>query len=117
MSIARKIMSVELNWQPILGGLLVAGGAAWAAFQAWRARPVRPISWPANEAMPTVAPDAPPQRSADESAPPGAQEWVRDITAAMGDASAESKLTALRDGLTRDQARMARITELEAKTA
>jgi len=105
-------MSVSINWQPIIGGILIAGGAIWAAVQAWRSRPVKA----ANPGRP-VEPDDPSHRSADEPPPPGAQDWVNDIAAAMGDASAESKLTALRDGLTRDQARMARIAELEARNA
>ena len=109
-------MSVELNWQPILGVLLVAGGAAWAAFQTWQSRAMKPVQTKIVAKPDGTISPVPPQRSADEPSPPGAQEWVQDIAAAMGDASAESKLTALRDGLTRDQARTLRIAELEAKT-
>ena len=115
-------MSISVNWQPIIGGILIAGGAIWAAVQAWRSQKtwrsgeVKPISRPTKADVHPAIPDAPAQRSADEGPPPGAQEWVVDIAAAMGDASAESKLTALRDGLTRDQARMSRIAELEART-
>jgi len=105
-------MSVSINWQPIIGGILIAGGAIWAAVQAWRARPVK-----AAKLVHPIAPDAPSHRSADEPPPPGAQEWVIDIHSAMGDASEESVLACLRDGSTRDQARMARIAELEARNA
>jgi len=104
-------MSVSINWQPILGGILIAGGAIWAAVQAWRSRPVKAP----NPGRP-VEPDDPSHRSADEPPPPGAQEWVIDIHSAMGDASEESVLACLRNGATRDQARMARIAELEART-
>jgi hypothetical protein len=108
-------MSISINWQPILGVILILVGIGWSAVQAWqtwRSRPVRPISRPAKtDAQPSV----PPQRSADEGPPPGAQEWVVDIAEAMGIATAETKLTALRGRMTRDQARELRIAELEGK--
>lgn len=103
-------MGVSLNWQPIVGGLLLIAGAVFAAVQWWRSRPVH------QQAAQTGKPAQSQKRSADEPAPPGAVQWVNDIMLAMGDAKAESVLSALADGATRDQARMLRIAELEGKT-
>lgn len=97
---------IQIDWQQVLGYLLVGssglgaliwgGKAAWTKFRA-------------------VQQNAEQKRSADAPAPDGAVDWVSDICEAMGDASAESKLKALQAGATRDQARMLRIAELEAK--
>jgi hypothetical protein len=92
---------VEINWQAVFGILLIAAGGGWAGWQWWSGR--------RSEKSPEVAA----KRSADEPPPPGAVEWVQDIVLAMGDASAESILQCLHDGATRDQARAARIDELE----
>ena len=97
-------MTVSLNWQPILGALLLIAGAAFGGVQWWRSRLVSPGK-----------PSQSQTRSADAPAPPGAVQWVADIKLAMGAAKAESVLAALIDGATRDQARMLRIAELEGK--
>ena len=99
-------MSVSINWQPILGGLLLVAGAVFAAFQWWRSRQA---SHAAGKPQP--------KRRADEPPPSGAVAWVLDICEAMGTAKAESVLAALTSGATRDQARMARIAELEGAKA
>jgi len=52
-------------------------------------------------------------RGADDPAPPGAIEWVEDICIAMGSAPSTSILNSLRAGQSRDQARAARIVELQ----
>ena len=103
-------MSVSLNWQPIVGGLLLIAGAVFAGVQWWRSRPT------GQQGAQTSNPSQSQKRSADEPAPPGAVQWVNDIMLAMGAAKAESVLSALADGATRDQARMRRIAELEGKT-
>lgn len=96
---------ISIDWQQIIaylllggsgiGGLIWGGKAAWTKFSSGK---------PATT-----------ERSADAPAPDGAVEWVSDICEAMGEASAESKMKALQAGATRDQARMLRIAELEAK--
>lgn len=96
---------IHIDWQQIIaylllggsgiGGLIWGGKAAWTKFRSGK---------PATT-----------ERSADAPAPDGAVEWVSDICEAMGEASADSKLKALQAGSTRDQARMLRIAELEAK--
>lgn len=53
-------------------------------------------------------------RSADAGPPPGAVEWVLDITAAMGASHASCVLEALSEGCCRDRARARRIEQLEA---
>jgi len=95
---------ITIDWQQIiaylligasgLGGIAYGGKAVWTRFR-------------------TAKPASPSERSADEPAPPGAVEWAADINAAMGAASPESKLKAILDGATRDQARTMRILELE----
>ena len=97
---------IQIDWQQIIaymllggsgiGGLIWGGKAAWTKFRS---------------GTPTTIED----RSADAPAPAGAVEWAVDICSAMGDASAESKLTAILNGHTRDAARKFRIAELEAK--
>jgi len=98
-------MTVSLNWQPILGAVLLIAGAIFGGVQWWRSRPA------------SLQPSQSQKRSADAPAPPGAVQWVNDIMLAMGAAKADSVLAALADGATRDQARMMRISELESKSA
>jgi hypothetical protein len=97
---------ISIDWQQVIGSILIGGsgigGVIWAAITAWKK-------------FRTGTPAATSERSADAPAPDGAVEWAVDICAAMGDASAESKLTAILNGHTRDAARRFRITELEAK--
>lgn len=98
---------ISIDWQSILaylllggsglGGLIWGGKVAWTKWKALPASKVTPIA----------------ERSADAPAPTGAVEWVEDIVDAMGSASAESVLIALRDGASRDDARSRRIGELE----
>lgn len=96
---------IQIDWQQIIAYLLLGGsglgGLIWGGKAAWtKFRSGKPVTT---------------ERSADAPAPAGAVEWVADICTAMGTASAESKLTALRAGSNRDEARQFRITELEAK--
>ena len=96
---------IAIDWQQVIGSILIGGsglgGAVWAAIIAWRK-------------FRTSTPAATAERSADAPAPEGAVEWAVDICKAMGDASADSKLTAILLGVTRDGARQARIAELES---
>ena len=97
---------ISIDWQQVIGSILIGGsgigGAIWAAIAGWRK-------------FRSGTPATTAERSADAPAPAGAVEWLTDVCKAMGDASAESKLAALIQGATRDQARMLRIAELEAK--
>jgi hypothetical protein len=97
---------ISIDWQQVIGSILIGGsglgGAIWAAIAGWKK-------------FRTSTPSVLAERSADAPAPAGAVEWAVDICAAMGDASAESKLTAILNGHTRDAARKFRITELEGK--
>jgi hypothetical protein len=97
---------ISIDWQQVIGSILIGGsglgGAIWAAIASWKK-------------FRTSKPAATAERSADAPAPAGAIEWAVDICSAMGDASAESKLTAILNGHTRDTARKFRITELEGK--
>lgn len=109
--------------------LLVIGGAGTTAlvpvagykgYQWWKARKAaKPTVVPAK-ATPavTVTVDKatvvdPAVRGADDPAPDGAVEWIKDIKTAMGGSSAESMLAALLAGESRDKARSRRIQELE----
>lgn len=100
---------IQINWQQILAYLLLGGsgigGLIWGGKTAWTK----------FRSLPAGTTAIPPGRSADEPAPSGAIDWVKDICQAMGDAPDASKLKALQAGSTRDQARSMRITELEAK--
>ena len=94
---------IAIDWQQIIAYLLLGGsgigGLIWGGKVAWtKFRSGKPASS---------------ERSADDPAPDGAVEWVEDIVVAMGEASAESVLRALRDGASRDDARSRRIGELE----
>lgn len=122
---------LSVNWSQIFAiVLLVIGGAGTTAlipvagykgFQWWKARQAaKPAVVPAK--VIPVAPSITPNdatvvdlavRGADDPAPAGSIEWIKDITAAMGGSSAESMLDALLAGETRDQARSRRIKELE----
>lgn len=97
---------ISIDWQQVIAYLLLGGsglgGLIWGGKTAW-------TKFCSDK--PALA-----ERSADAPAPAGAVEWLTDVCKAMGDASAESKLAALTQGATRDQARMLRIAELEAKT-
>jgi hypothetical protein len=97
---------IAIDWQQVIGSILIGGsslgGAIWAAIVGWRK-------------FRTSRPAVTAERSADAPAPAGAVEWAVDICKAMGDASADSKLTAILLGVTRDGARQARIAELEGK--
>ena len=96
---------ISIDWQQIIAYMLLGGsgigGLIWGGKTAWTKF---------RSAKPATA-----ERSADAPAPAGAVEWAVDICKAMGDASADSKLTAILLGVTRDGARQARIAELEAK--
>jgi hypothetical protein len=96
---------ISIDWQQVIAYLLLSGsgigGLIWGGKTAWtKFRSGKPATT---------------ERSADAPAPSGAVDWLTDVCKAMGDASAESKLAALIQGATRDQARMLRIAELEAK--
>jgi len=97
---------MSIDWQQVIGSILIGGsgigGAIWAAIAGWKK-------------FRTGTTTATAERAADAAAPAGAVEWVADICNAMGNASAESKLTAILLGVTRDGARKARIAELEGK--
>lgn len=96
---------IQIDWQQTLAYLLLGGsgigGLIWGGEAAWKKF---------RSGKPAIT-----ERSADAPAPAGAVEWAVDICKAMGDASADSKLTAILLGVTRDGARQARIAELEAK--
>ena len=125
---------LSINWSQIFAVvLLVIGGAGTTAlipvagykgYQWWKARKAaKPAVVPAK-ATPvatTVTVDKatvidPAARGADDPAPEGAVEWIKDIKAAMGGSSAESMLAALLAGESRDKARSRRIQELEKAT-
>jgi hypothetical protein len=94
---------IQIDWQQVIAYLLIGGsgigGLIWGGKAAWtKFRSGKPAMT---------------ERSADAPAPDGAVEWVEDIVSAMGEASAESVLRALRDGASRDDARSRRIGELE----
>lgn len=101
---------ISIDWQQVIGSILIGGsglgGAIWAAIAGWKKL----------RSLPFSTTSIPPGRSADAPAPEGAVDWAVDICKAMGDASADSKLTAILLGVTRDGARQARIAELEAKS-
>ena len=96
---------ISIDWQQIIAYMLLGGsgigGLIWGGKTAWTK---------VRSGKPAIT-----ERSADAPAPAGAVEWAVDICKAMGDASADSKLTAILLGVTRDGARQARIAELEAK--
>lgn len=96
---------ISIDWQQVIAYLLLGGsglgGTIWAAIAGWKKFRTGATSTATTE------------RSADAPAPGGAVEWVKDIEQAMGSASAESVLMALRTGYTRAEAQQMRIVELE----
>lgn len=122
---------LSINWSQIFAVvLLVIGGAGTTAlvpvagykgYQWWKARKAaKPTVVPpkATTVVTTVTVDKatvvdPAVRGADDPAPEGAVEWIKDIKTAMGGSSAESMLAALMAGESRDKARSRRIAELE----
>ena len=124
-----QAIMLSINWSQILAVvLLVIGGAGTTAlipvagykgYQWWKARKAAKPVVPAK-ATPatTVTVDKATVvdlavRGADDPAPDGAVEWIKDIKTAMGGSSAESMLAALLAGESRDKARSRRIAELE----
>ena len=90
-------MSVSLNWQPIVGGLLLIAGAVFAGFQWWRSRPAVQQAKSASQR----------KRAADEAAPPGAVEWVEDICGVIQGAPDFLILSVLKKGGSRESALIA----------
>ena len=112
---------LSVNWSQIIAiVLLVLGGSGTAIIAVYMA-----YQWlkTRKAAKPTVVPSpvTPDKgvagdtavRGADDPAPTGAVDWIKDIKSAMGGSSPESILAALLAGETRDQARYRRIKELE----
>ena len=87
---------------PIIAGL--AGTVLVASAVPWRSMLAK---------LKSAQPTEPSVRGADDPPPEGSRDWVLDIIQACGAASAETVLQCLEDGLTRDQARAVRITELQ----
>lgn len=100
---------IQIDWQQIFAYILLGGSGIGGLI--WGGR----VAWTKFRSLPPGTTAIPPGRSADAPAPEGAVDWAVDICKAMGDASADSKLTAILLGVTRDGARQARIAELEAK--
>lgn len=95
---------IHIDWQQIIAYLLLGGsgigGLIWGGKAAWtKFRSGKPAAT---------------ERAADEQPPEGAVEWVKDIVAAMGKASSDSILLALKTGYTRAEAQQMRIEELES---
>jgi len=105
------IATITINWMPILGAVMAVGGVGTLAYQMWAGRTVKDHSTVDD----STVKDSLTARLADESPPPGAVKWVEDIVKSMGVASAESILTQLKSGASRDVAQVARISELEGK--
>ena len=97
---------MSLDWPQILGTLIAGLGALGSLVFGGK--------WFLTQRRAIVAPSVTTTRSADAGPPPGAVEWVSDITTAMGASHASCVLEALADGCTRDQARARRIEQLEA---
>ena len=97
---------MSLDWPNILGTLITALGAIGSLVFGGK--------WFMAQRRAIVAPSVPTTRSADAGPPPGAVEWVSDITTAMGASHASCILEALADGCCRDVARARRIEQLEA---
>lgn len=112
------IATVTVNWSYVIGALLIAVGGLGSlpAVLKWLAVPktgVTPVE--RKVSTPTKVADPLP-RSADEVAPVDAVEWVLDICKAMGDAKADTVVSALKAGVSRDAAKSIRISELEKTT-
>ena len=97
---------MQIDWPSIIGTLLAGFGGLGSLLYGGK--------WFLAQRKAIVAPIATEARSADAGPPPGAVEWVLDITAAMGASHASNVLEALADGCCRDQARARRIEQLEA---
>ena len=100
-------MEIAFNWPEIITWLLLIVGGIGSIGLA--------IDWAQSTKTPNDVPVV--VRSSDAPPPAGAQEWVADIIGAMASASAESKIAALVNGSTRDEARSRRIAELEGPPA
>jgi len=94
---------VSINWQFVAASILLAGGAGGTLFLLGQYL-YGLFSKPSIRVK---------VRDADDPAPPGAVDWVEDIHKAMGSAPATTILTSLKAGQSRDQARAARIAELQ----
>ena len=101
------MMEIAFNWIEIITWLLLIGGGIGSIGLA--------IDWAQSTKTPNDVPVV--VRSSDAPPPAGSQEWVVDIIGAMASASAESKIAALVNGSTRDEARSRRIAELEGPPA
>ena len=99
------MMEIAFNWPEIITWLLLIGGGIGSIGIA--------IDWAQSTKTPNDVPVV--VRPSDAPPPAGAQEWVADIIGAMASASAESKIAALVNGSTRDEARSRRIAELEGQ--
>ena len=95
---------VQINWQEIIGEVVLLIGGLGSARAAGR--------W--MSARKTAITTAEPARMPDTGPPDGAVAWAADLVAAMGQAPADSKLAQILIGSNRDHAQAARIAELEA---
>lgn len=100
-------MEIAFNWIEIITWLLLIVGGIGSIGLGLS------IDWTQSTKKPNDVPVV--VRSSDAPPPAGAQEWVVDIIGAMASASAESKIAALVNGSTRDEARSRRIAELEGQ--
>ena len=96
---------VQINWQEIIGAVVLLIGGLGSATAAGR--------W-FLAARKTAITTAQPVWMSDAGPPEGAVDWAEDLVAAMGQAPADSKLAQILIGANRDQAQAARIAELEA---
>lgn len=101
---------LTIDWQQLLGWLLIGGSGLGGAVWGFLKITAGPKSAGVLAPIDSKAANA---RSADAPPPEGAVAWVADLCDAMGDASADTKLSVILIGSTRDQARAARIAELE----
>ena len=107
--------TVSINWQPIVGGLLLVIGAVVAAVQWWRSRlQAAQTAKPATPELDNVfdidakkQDSKPKKRRADDPAPLGAVDWVADVCGAIDGAPAELILGVLKDGGSRESALIA----------
>ena len=106
-------MSISINWQPIVGGLIMLVAVAVLAFMAWK--------WWRNRQQklrndvkpdPSLVADA---MSADQKPSIETIAYIISTDRAMGNASPERKIEAMKAGKTRDESRAMRIAELELK--
>ena len=96
---------IEINWQEIIGAVVLLIGGIGSATAAGK--------WFIS-ARQTAITTAQPARMSDTGPPEGSVAWAADLVAAMGQAPADSKLAQILIGANRDQAQAARIAELEA---